>query len=46
MCISSILINSLNKENKNRAIIIAQYFFVQGRCSQSAFKYVMRKVFY
>jgi len=46
MDISSILFKSLTKENKSRAITIAQYFYQSGRCSYSAFLYVMTKPFY
>ena len=46
MCISDILVNSLTKENKGRVVKIAQYFYCTGRCSYSAFLFVMTKPFY
>jgi UDP-N-acetylglucosamine pyrophosphorylase len=46
MCISSILMNSLNKENRERCIKIAQYFYSKNRCTIGAFMYVITKPFY
>lgn len=46
MKISDILINSLTKNNRNRVIKIAQYFYKTNRCSISALLFVTTKPFY
>lgn len=46
MNISEIVTKSITKENRGRVNKIAQYFYQQGRCSYSAFLFVMTKPFY
>jgi hypothetical protein len=46
MNISEIVTKSLTKENRGRVNKIAQYFYMSGRCSYSAFLFVMTKPFY
>lgn len=46
MNISEIVTKSLTKENRSRVNKIAQYFYMNGRCSYSAFLFVMTKPFY
>ena len=46
MSIADILTKSLKKDNRQRVINIAQYYYQQGRIHYSTFLYIMTKPAY